>query len=172
MSKTHWKKLTNPDYLGTYALEPDKDLIVTIKEVDVEQVFNPSKNEKESCTVIRFKEDVKPLIANATNQKIIQKIYGTPYIEDWKGKQIQLYIKDDIKAFGEVTTGLRIRRLVPQKKKEELTPSHKKWGAAVKNVAEGTTTIKDIRKHYVLDEESKELLMDDVEDYNQSKENE
>ena len=30
---THWKKLTNPDYLGAYALQPGEDLIATIKEV-------------------------------------------------------------------------------------------------------------------------------------------
>ena len=32
-SKTHWKKLTNPDYLGAYALEDGEDMIVTIKNV-------------------------------------------------------------------------------------------------------------------------------------------
>ena len=27
MAKTHWKRLTNPDYLGAYALEDGKDMI-------------------------------------------------------------------------------------------------------------------------------------------------
>lgn len=25
MSKTHWKKLTNPDYLGAYAFDPGEE---------------------------------------------------------------------------------------------------------------------------------------------------
>lgn len=161
-SKTHWKKLTNPDYLGTYSLNPDEDLTVTIKEVTVEQVYNPSKNGKEECTVIHFKEDIKPLIANATNQKIIQQIYGTPYIEDWQGKRITLYIKDDIKAFGEIVSGLRVKRKVPEK--PELTPSHRKWHDAVGAVANNKTSLVAIKKHYKLDEDMEEIFMEDVEE--------
>lgn len=30
--KTHWKKLTNPDYLGAYSLDdPSKTIILTVK---------------------------------------------------------------------------------------------------------------------------------------------
>ena len=38
MAKTHWKLLTNPDYLGAYALEDGKDMIVTIKNVSVQSI--------------------------------------------------------------------------------------------------------------------------------------
>ena len=38
MAKTHWKRLTNPDYLGAYALEDGKDMIVTIKNVSVQSI--------------------------------------------------------------------------------------------------------------------------------------
>ena len=27
---THWKKFHNPDYLGSYSLDPGKDMILTI----------------------------------------------------------------------------------------------------------------------------------------------
>ena len=37
MNKTHWKKLTNPDYLGAYAFEPKQEFIATIKYVAVEK---------------------------------------------------------------------------------------------------------------------------------------
>lgn len=167
MGKTHWKKLTNPNYLGTYALEPGKDLVVTIADVKKEEVTSPG-GDKDDCTVVYFKEDVKPLILNITNAKQIERLYQTPYIEDWPGKQIQLYIKDDIEAFGKITSGIRIRPKVPQKRKPELTPDHKKWGGAVENVAKGNATIKAIRKHYKLDEEMKQHLLDDVQDYKES----
>ena len=38
-TKTHWKKLQNPDYLGAYALENGKDLIATIKTVGLEMII-------------------------------------------------------------------------------------------------------------------------------------
>lgn len=110
-AKTHWKKLQNPDYLGAYSLDPGKDLILTIKVVKVEQVTGPD-NRKEDCTVAHFVEDSKPMILNATNSKIITKLYKTPYIEEWAGKKIQIY-STEVKAFGDVVEALRIRQKIP-----------------------------------------------------------
>ena len=77
-NKTHWKKLTNPDYLGAYSIENGSDLIATIKSVALENVTG-ADGKKEQCTVIRFVEDLKPFICNRTNAKTISKIYDTPY---------------------------------------------------------------------------------------------
>lgn len=113
MEKTHWKKLENPDYLGAYALQPNQDLIVQIKSVGQEEVYNPSSNKKETCTVANFTDtNVKPMILNVTNCKTISKLYDTPYIEDWVGKYIAVYIAK-VKAFGEQVEALRIRNKVP-----------------------------------------------------------
>ena len=105
-NKTHWKKYTNPDYLGSYAFQPGEEKTVTIKEVKRELVFNPN-NGKEECTVVHFVEDVKPLILNATNAKTISKVWGTPYIEDWPGRKITLKVKK-ISAFGEMVDAVRV----------------------------------------------------------------
>ena len=75
-TKTHWKKLNNPDYLGSYAFQPGEEKTLTIKEVKRELVYNPSGSGKEECTVVYFQEDVKPLILNATNAKTITKVWG------------------------------------------------------------------------------------------------
>ena len=113
MDKTHWKKLENPDYLGAYALQPNQDLIVQIKSVGQEEVYNPTNNKKETCTVAHFMDQkIKPMILNVTNCKTISKLYDTPYIEDWAGKYISIYIAK-VKAFGETVDALRIRSKVP-----------------------------------------------------------
>ena len=112
MSKTHWKKLTNPDYLGSYAFQPGEEKTVTIKEVKRELVFNPSNSGKEECTVVYFVEDVKPLILNATNAKAISKVWGTPFIEDWGGLKITLKVKK-ISAFGEMVDAVRVSTTRP-----------------------------------------------------------
>ncbi|MGX8711656.1 MAG: hypothetical protein ACQGTM_15595 [bacterium] len=118
MNKTHWKKLQNPDYLGAYALEPGQDLIATIKSVGEEKVIG-SDGKKEECTVVHFAErDIKPMVLNVTNAKTISKIYKTPYIEDWHGCKIQIYVAQ-VKAFGDVVDALRIRPYKPDVKVSE-----------------------------------------------------
>lgn len=111
--KTHWKKLNNPDFLGAYALEPGEDLIVTIKSASKE-TFIGQAGKKDEGLVVHFKEnDVKPMIVNATNAKTIQKVLGTPYIEEWTGHRIQLYISE-VSAFGETVDALRVRPFPPK----------------------------------------------------------
>ena len=117
-TKTHFRKLFNPNYLGAYSLDPGKDLILTIKQIKVEAITN-CDGKKEDAAVIRFDENVKPMILNSTNSKTIKKIYNSPYLEDWVGKKIQLYAAN-IKAFGEVMEALRVRDYKPKVK--DLTP--------------------------------------------------
>lgn len=122
MKKTHWKKLYNPDYLGSYSLNPGEDMVVTIKSLNSE-IVTGADGKKEECMVLRFTDADKPMILNATNAKMITKIHKTPYKEEWVGKRIQLYAKD-VKAFGEVVEALRIRPFVPKdapKQGEKLT---------------------------------------------------
>ncbi len=111
--RTHWKRLTNPDYLGAYALDEGVDLIATIKDVRRETVVGPD-GKKEECTVIHFVEShIKPMICNATNAKTITKLYKTPYIEEWRNRKIQIFV-DKVRAFGEIVEALRIRNYPPK----------------------------------------------------------
>lgn len=112
---THWKKLTNPDYLGAYALEPGQDLVVTIKSV-ANEVVTGTDGKKETCSVMRFVENVKPMVLNATNSKTITKLLKTPYIEQWAGRKIQIFVENGVKAFGDVVDALRIRPFLPVEK--------------------------------------------------------
>lgn len=129
MAKTHWKKLSNPDYLGAYALEPGKDLIVTIQTVGEERVTG-TDGKKENCIVAHFEEPgVKPMILNATNCKTISKIYGTPYIEDWRGCAIQLY-SAEVQAFGDTVEALRVRKYKPAVKMPSV-PTCAECGAKI-----------------------------------------
>ena len=109
---THWKKLTNPDYLGAYAFEPNERKILTIKTVKREMVIG-TDGKKEECTVVYFAEPSKPLILNVTNAKAIEKLYATPYIEEWGGKKIRLSVKK-VKAFGESVDAVRVDSFKPQ----------------------------------------------------------
>lgn len=113
MAKTHWKKLHDYNYLGAYMMPEDgTDIILTIKDVKQELVTG-TDGKKDKCTIITFTEaNTKPLIANATNCKAIQKLTGSAFIEDWKGNKIQLYVAQ-VNAFGDVTDAIRIRDFKP-----------------------------------------------------------
>ncbi len=158
MSKTHWKKLHNPDYLGAYALGPGEELVATIKSVGVETVIGPD-GKKEECTVVHFSSppSTKPMILNVTNSKTIEKLYGSPYVEDWEGKAIQIYATR-VKAFGEVIEALRIRTVAPVTNKPDLNPNSEKWADAVIAISEGRTTIVAIKSHYSITPQNELLL--------------
>ena len=108
---THWKKLRNNDYLGAWILSPGQDMILTIKKVE-RGIVASADGKKEEDSVMYFEEDVKPLVLNATNSKQISKIYGTPYVENWVGKKIQIY-SANVRAFGETMEAIRIRPFAP-----------------------------------------------------------
>ena len=114
MEKTHWKKLTNPNYLGDYSMPTDgSDLIVTIDYVRYEEVVG-TNGRKENKVVAHFVEkNIKPMILNKTNMKTITKVYKTPYIEEWGGRKIQIYFDKTVKFARDTVGGLRIRNFVP-----------------------------------------------------------
>jgi hypothetical protein len=113
--KTHIDKLRNPNYLGGWDLQDENgkttDLIVTIKEVKSEFVFNQKAQMEEPVLTVFFNE-CKPIILNATNRKTLKKVTDTSYIEEMAGKKIQLTTKR-IKAFGEFHDAIRIVASVP-----------------------------------------------------------
>ena len=105
---THWKKLTNPNYLGAYAFDQGEEKTVTIDQVTNEEVTAPD-GKTTACMVLRFQEkNVKPMILNRTNAKTIEKITGTPYIEEWSGQKIILTVRT-VSAFGSEVDAVRVK---------------------------------------------------------------
>lgn len=121
-NKTHWRKAFNSEYIGSSDLDDYKDIILTIKEVKLEQL--KGTKEKDTKNVAYFVEKIKPMILNATSCKTLRKFAGgSNYIEDWKGLRIIVYVEKGIKAFGDVTDALRIRPTQPpaQEKQVDVT---------------------------------------------------
>ena len=116
--KTHWKKLTNPNYLGDYSIPEGRDLIAVIDYIAREKVTGAG-GKKEDEVVAHLKNE-KPFILNKTNLKTIEKIYKTPLIEDWKGRAIQIYYDPSVKFGRETVGGLRIRPFVPEQQATTL----------------------------------------------------
>lgn len=156
MSKTHWKKLVNPDYIGAYALPDGQDLTVTIDYVQNE-VVTGSGGKKEECMVAHLVGQ-KPLILNMTNSKSIHKLYG-PYIEDWKGKQITLYASTT-KLAGEAVECLRIRPNVI-KQKQRITDA--RLNKAIDSIKNNQYTIAQLRETFDLTKEQEDRVLTALE---------
>ncbi|MBR6243866.1 MAG: hypothetical protein IKQ90_10270 [Ruminococcus sp.] len=118
MEKTHWKKMTNPNYLGDYSLPEGGDLVAVIDYVRQEEVTGTGG--KKETEIVAHLRGQRPFILNKTNMKQIQKLYKTPYIEDWAGRAIQIYYDPTVKFGRDTVGGLRIRPFIPQQQSAAL----------------------------------------------------
>ena len=137
--KTHWKKQFNYNFLGTYSLPEEKDLVVTVARTEKQQVTS-SNGKAEECLVVYFLELDKPMILNRTNARTIEKLAATPFLEDWPGTRVQLYVARDVKAFNTTTDALRIRDFHPRPVDLDTAP--------VIQAIEQCTTITELLKVY------------------------
>ena len=155
-TRTHWRKLINPKFLGTYSLDEGQELVLTIREVKME-ITESGRGKKESA-ICYFKENVKPMFLNVTNSTTLEKLYGTPMIELWEGKQFTVYSANTV-IKGVATTGLRIRTVLPETiKKEVFNSKSPGWDKACESLSKGTTTVEKIASFYELTEATKKTL--------------
>lgn len=156
--KTHFKKLRNPNYIGSYELmigSTPIELNVTIEKVVKEMIQNGDKREE---GMVCYLKGQKPMIVNSTNAKNISKACNSPYIEDWVGKEITLYVAK-IKAFGEYVDALRVKAQTSAKVLPELkldTPNFEKCKTAIKS---GGYTIEQIKAKYQVNQEVEKALL-------------
>lgn len=105
----HWKRAFNPDWFGSWCLPDGKDIVLTIAAVDQELVTG-EKGSQEMCLVVHWKEDAKPLICNKTNAKMLEKLSGSAFMDDWVGMAVQLYFDPTVRFGKERVGGIRIRQ--------------------------------------------------------------
>ncbi len=160
--KTHYRKVFKSDHLGVADLEEyieeGRSLNFNIKEVK-QEIGVTVAGRKGNFNIAYFKEDIKPLVLNATNSKVVRKFAGgSPFVENWSNIYIEVYIDENVKMKGEVVGGVRIRSVQPVKAKPVLTPDHKSWENAKKAVQEGNATFESLNKNYVISQTNFDLL--------------
>ena len=109
---THWRNLfdNKNTLLGAHNLNPGEELIAEIKEIKTNGEIKDKVGNIQSVSILMF-TNAPDMVLNITNAKTISSLYGE-YTEKWPGKSIQLYAAP-IKAFGENTLCLRIRKAIP-----------------------------------------------------------
>ena len=115
-TRTHFRKAFDSPYLSSadiveptaltiarVSLEPDK----TKKTKDL---FNTAHFQERE---LRPGEKLKPMILNATNSKTLKSLTGSPFIEDWAGTRVTVYVDTNVKFGKETMEGLRISPISP-----------------------------------------------------------
>ncbi|EBU6996779.1 hypothetical protein DKU33_24840 [Salmonella enterica subsp. enterica serovar Newport] len=109
--KTHYRKAFDSPYLSSADIvEPT---ILTIARVALEgdktkktkDVFNTAYFEERE---LRPGEKLKPMILNATNSKTLKGITGSPFLEDWRGVKVTVFVDKNVRFGKESVEGLRI----------------------------------------------------------------
>ena len=110
-SKTHYRKAFDSPYLSsTDIVEPT---VLTIARATLENdktkkskdVFNTAYFEERE---LRPGEKLKPMILNATNSKMLKSITGSPFLEDWVGVKVTVYVDKNVRFGKESVEGLRL----------------------------------------------------------------
>jgi len=116
--KTHYRKVFKSDHLGIadledFAEEGNKNLVFTIDHVN-QEIGAKVAGKKINANIAYFKENIKPLVLNATNSKVVKGFAGgSPFVEDWNNIPVQLYIDPKVTLMGSVVGGVRIARNQP-----------------------------------------------------------
>lgn len=130
--KTHYRKAFDSPYLSSADIvEPT---VLTVHHVALE--IDRTKKTKDMFNTAHFAEKelrpgepLKPMILNASNSKTMKGLTGSPFIDDWRGVAITVYVDPNVRFGKETVEGLRISPHAPEKK--VLTPaSGKAWEAA------------------------------------------
>lgn len=128
-TKTHYRKVFMSDHLGVVDLEgfveAGSDLIFTITHVNQEMGAKVA-GKKINANIAYFKEDIKPLVLNATNSKAMKDLSGSCFVENWKKMPVQLFINYDAKLMGEVVGGVRVSPKKVRKQRRIVCPENPK----------------------------------------------
>lgn len=106
------KFTTESKYLKVTDISDVSDTVVTISAYERAIVGQgPQAQEK---WVVFFDDFKKGLVLNSTNGKAICKATGTDDMDQWVGKKIALYVKEDVEFQGEIVSAIRVRVKAPK----------------------------------------------------------
>lgn len=108
--------LASEDILGA------GDVTVTIEACYAVKAAEFEGGRKEDVYTLGFVGKKKQLVLNSINRKTLVKLYGTN-VSEWKGKPITLWVDRNVRAFGEIRNGIRIRPTAPKVKAKQTEQS-------------------------------------------------
>lgn len=95
-----------------------EDYIVTVRKVERKNIAMDGKPAEYKWLAF-FDEFEKPMVLNTTNIQLLSKACDSDDTDDWIGKQVIVYVDENVSFGGELVGGLRIRK---HKKSAPATP--------------------------------------------------
>jgi hypothetical protein len=161
--KTHYRKVFKSDHLGVADLEEfmecgNNDMVFSIAYVR-QEIGASVAGKKINANIAYFKEDIKPLVLNATNSKVMRGLTGSSFIEDWKDTRIRLYIDKDAKLMGEVVGGVRVSPIPVEAQKPTVTKDNEtRWeNAKAAYIRDGNFDA--VLKRAIISKENQDLII-------------
>ncbi len=122
-------QMRESEYLGAEDIDDGVEPVLTISGLWNGMVT--LQRGKENKDVLTFAEErvpgimqVRPMIVNSTNRKVLRKLYGDAKASTLMGKQIQLYVDHKVRdpQDGGLTDGIRIRAHKPRVQQRQPVP--------------------------------------------------
>ena len=166
LNKTHYRKVFDSPYLS--AADIVEPVVLTIRCVQVEADKTKKTKDKMNTAYfvereIRAGEPLKPMILNATNSKMVAKITGSPFLEDWGGVSVEIYVDHNVRFGRETVEGLRIRPAAIRPQKRELTPDNQKMWQRALDAYKREGNLDAVEAHVYISEENRQLLIQQAE---------
>ena len=161
-NKNHYRKVYKSDHLGQADIEDltenGSNLIFTIKHVK-QELGVAVAGRKGNHNIAYFNEDIKPMVLNATNAKIVRGFAnGSAFVEDWNNIPVQLYIDPNVRMKGETVGGVRINPTPVQVGKTEITPDNAKMWENAKTAYKRDGNLSKVLARCDMSEENQALI--------------
>jgi hypothetical protein len=127
-NKTHYRKAFNSPYLSSADIVGATNLTISHVVLSGDQ----TKKTKDQFNTAHFVEkhlrpgeDLKPMILNAHNSKIVKELTGSHFLEDWKNVSVTIYVDSKVRFGRDTVEGLRISPQPPAIRKPVITPNNR-----------------------------------------------
>lgn len=160
---SHYRNVFKSDHLSSADLEDlieaGQELIFTISHVKQEYGARVA-GRKIDANIAYFKEDIKPLVLNATNCDILRSFVTSNQVDDWIDIKVELYVQKGINFGGERVNGVRIKPNQPgvKKPKAKLGLNDELFNKLLLALSEDRVTIEVARESYRFTEQQELVL--------------
>lgn len=86
-----------------------EDYVCTVRKIERKNIAMDGKP-ADYKWLAHYDEFDKPMVLNATNIQLMSKATGSDDTDDWIGKQVVVYVDENVSFGGELVGGLRIRK--------------------------------------------------------------
>jgi len=186
----HWKNFYSNPHLSVSDFDPLQELLLTIRKVDLKNVFRHEERKKMPVPFIYWAEPgVKSYELKKVDAKTLAKLYGEDS-DGWIGKKVKIHqftgkffgndpqtvlgIKEEVpydvhsqssnEQKGNTSTPTKAKAQV--KEKTELNPATEYWEKAIDYLCStGNKGIKELRKRFIIELKYEQMLNYMVSEY-------